>query len=382
MIHKEIVIVGGGPIGLTTALILLDHGLKVTLFDSGDSKANDGRVLALSYASIELLKEHGIVTDELATPINEVHISHKGLGVSKIVARELDLDTLGYTIKYTDICKILANKVLAHKNFEFMSAVVDDIIHDKEYASVFYRCKGLINHLTAGLLIMAEGGNIKIAGAQYEFYDYCQIAVIAEIATESKHNGIAYERFGNDGGLVLLPHFDRYVLVWSLSNDMVKNQPLDKNILQKKLQALPFMERFGNFMVQDRIHQFPLKLRCVKKRVLNNLVLIGNSAQTVHPVSAQGMNIGLRDAKILSDVILKAESYKDGTTKFCLEELQKYDDLRKYDSKIAIGFTHHLAKFIDMDNPLINHIRGAGIIALSNCKTLQDKIANSLIFGN
>lgn len=380
VIHKEIVIVGGGPIGLTTALILLQKGFQVTVLDSGKSKVNDGRVLALSYASVEFLKEHDVWGAEFATIINEVHVSHKGLGVTRVVAHDLELETLGCTIKYADMCKVLENKIMGSERFEFITAAVDEVAHSKNYATITYRHDNAIDYVTADLVIMAEGGNVKLLDVLHDFYDYEQTAVVATIATSVKQNGVAYERFGNDGGLVLLPYQNNYVLVWSLNNAIVENTRFNKSLVQEKLQALPFMERFGNFTIKDEVYQFPLKLRFTKKRVLDNVVLIGNSAQTVHPVSAQGMNIGLRDAKILSDVILNAKDYR--TNIFCLDKLKEYDKLRGCDALLAVGFTHYLAEFVDLDMPIINHIRGAGIIALSNCKILQNKVANSLIFGN
>jgi 2-octaprenyl-6-methoxyphenol hydroxylase len=377
MQHKEIVIVGGGPIGLTTAFNLVEKGFKVTVLDSGVIKANDGRILALSYASVEFLKEYELWDEMSATAINEVHISHKGLGVSKICADDLALVTLGYTIKYADLCKILENKLLGNKGFELVIATVDEVIHGKNYATLTYMHNDMLNYMTADLVIMAEGGNSKILGVEYNCYDYAQTAVVAEIKAEIKPNKIAYERFGNDGGLVLLPYLDRYALVWSLSN---QTGGIDQNMLQKKLQELSFMERFGKFSVSDKVHQFPLKRRFTRKRVFNNVILIGNSAQTIHPVSAQGMNIGLRDAKIVSDVIFNAKD--DRTNSFCRKKLMEYDKLRSCDTHITLGFTHYLAKFIDLDIPITNHLRGAGIMALSNCKLLQNKIANSLIFGS
>lgn len=380
MVHKDIVIVGGGPIGLTAALILTQKGFEVTVLDCGKTKANDGRVLALSYASVELLKEHNVWDPQFATAINEVHISHKGLGVTRIFAHDLDLDALGYTIKYADMCSVLENKLIGNKSFEFITASVDEVVHGKNYATISYTCDGDMHYLTADLVIMAEGGNVKILGVLRDFYDYKQTAVIATIATSVKQNGIAYERFGNNGGLVLLPYQENYVLVWSLNNTILENTGFDKDVLHERLKALPFMERFGNFTIKNEVYQFPLKLCFTKQRVLDNVVLIGNSAQTVHPISAQGMNIGLRDAKIVSDVILNAKDYISNS--FCLEKLKEYDKLRNSDTQLAIGFTHYLAKFADLDTCITNHIRGAAIVALSNCKTVQDKISHGLIFGN
>ena len=133
------------------------------------------------------------------------------------------------------------------------------------------------------------------------------------------------------------------------------------------------MKRFGKIKLAGPIHSYPLRLQVARKRVIDRIVLIGNSAQTLHPISAQGMNLAFRDAATLCDLISNNQDFKD---------LSSYDKLRSKDANIVINFTHNLAKFLEFDNKIVNHIRGIGIIALSNIKKLQNIIANSLIFGN
>ena len=383
MIHKQIVIIGGGPVGLSAAIFLMHHGLSVTILDSGKPKNSDARILALSHASIELLEEYNICVNDHATSINKVHISHKGLGVSEIKASELDLANLGYTVKYADLCAVLENIVFPSPSCERIVANVDRVMPGDDYATITYSNNSEVNCLIADIVILAEGGNLEINDASYKFHDYGQNAIIARIKAQLKPKGTAYERFGNEGGLVLLPYGDEYVLVWSLDNDLIQHAGLNKNTLQEKLQSIPFMDRFGHFMVDGDIHQFPLQLRYTQKRVLKNVILIGNSAQTIHPVSAQGLNLGLRDAKVLCDLIIKNSTYQNGELdNIAINGLKSYDALRNFDTKMVLNFTHYLAKFVEIDLPVINHLRGLGIAMLSNLKPLQDKIANSLIFGN
>ncbi len=369
MLHRPIIIVGGGPIGLTTALLLARSGREVTVLDAGNSKASDGRVLALSYASMDLLNELNAWPHTRATAINQVHISHSGLGVTRMLAEDVNLPQLGYTIKYADICAQLNKEVSQCSNIQLKTCIVEEVISGKSFATLGYRGEHEIEYITTDLAILAEGGKIKINDVSYTEHSYEQHAIIAEIKTQKPHANIAYERFDNSGAMVLLPHNSNYTLVWSLPSNEVEQIITDKS-LSEKLAQLSFIKRFGKIEVGSAVHSFPLKLQVAKTRVLDKVVLIGNSAQTVHPVSAQGMNLGLRDARVLCECMSSPSSENNIT---------EFNQSRAEDAKLVIGFTHSLARFID--KPQVSHLRGAGIVALSNCKTLQNFIANSLIFG-
>src|SRR5579863_8219942 len=363
MIHKSIVIVGGGPIGMVVAIKLAISGHKdITILDANTGGMQDGRVLALSYASCKLLESINAWDVNLATAIKQVHISHSGLGISEINASDVHIPDLGYTVKYTDLCNKLQQCIANYSEIKITKAVVQTVIPGKNYATISYDDE---EYLTANLVILAEGGRIKLSQVEYKEHDYKQVAIIATIKTELKHDNIAFERFDDSGALVLLPHESAYVLVWSCPLEEQNNLKNPEN-LTKRLKELKFMKRFGKFEIQGKVHSFPLKLRVAKNRVLDRVILMGNSAQTVHPVSAQGLNLGLRDVDALLELT-------DGD----LTKVDDYDKLCANDSQFVVGFTHFLARFLEA--PHTKHLRGLGIMALSNCKPLQNKLANSLI---
>lgn len=382
MIHKSVVIVGGGPVGMVFAIKLAKSGHRdITILDANlpseiaythtsppnnSLNKQDGRVLALSYASCKLLEGINAWDEDLATAIKQVHISHSGLGISQINASDVHLPNLGYTVKYTDLCNKLQQCMASYPEIRLTKAIVKEVIPGKNYATISYGDEA--QYLTANLAILAEGGRIKLSQVEYKEHDYSQVAIIAMLKTELKHNSTAFERFDESGALVLLPHADAYVLVWACPVSQREYLQNPDN-LTKRLKELKFMKRFGNFEIKGKIHSFPLKLQVAKKRVLDRVVLMGNSAQMVHPVSAQGLNLGLRDAEALFQLI--------GND---LSKINEFDKERANDSKFVIGFTHLLAKFLEA--PYTRHLRGLGIMALGNCKPLQNKLANSLIFGN
>ena len=371
MKHSEVVIVGGGPIGLFTSLLLMKKGISSTVLDEGNASHNDGRVLALSYASVYMLKELNVWSNECATEINRVHISHSGLGVSNILATDVNLSSLGYTIKYSDIRARLLDEIKKYSEITLLDCKVNKVTSSKDFATIeFTGVKGE-SCCTTDLAILAEGGKIKIDGIKYKDFDYQKNAITAEIIADKKHDNIAYERFDNNGASVFLPHGKNFVLVWSLPQNEA-HEIVQNNNLIDKLNQLSFMRRFGRLKLAGRVYSFPLRLQVARSRVINKIVLIGNSAQTLHPVSAQGMNLAFRDAQTLCELIADQQFNK----------IFSYDKLRQKDAGIVINFTHALARFLEYDNQVINHIRGAGLITLSNIKPLQNIIANSLIFGN
>lgn len=358
------------------ALMLAKHGKHVTIIDQGLTKNNDGRILALSFASHRLLDDINAWGYNLAcTAINTVQISHNGLGVSQIVADKLNLPTLGYTVKYADICESLLQQVKNNSLINLVTAEVTSVQSNAVYSIIEYQLNGTINLLTCDLLIMAEGGKLlnNIITKKTD-YKYNQQALVFHIKTQEPVANLAHERFGGIGPLVLLPYQNEYVVVWSLPDTLAIEL---KNNHEKLIQILnnQFTRRFGKVELASIVSSFPLQLIQVEKRTYHKMVVIGNSAQTVHPVSAQGLNLGLRDASMLCEQIVKAENIDN-------INFMKYELERKCDADAVITFTHYLATKMESNSySVVNHARGAGIIALSNLPLVQNHLANSLIFG-
>jgi 2-octaprenyl-6-methoxyphenol hydroxylase len=374
MQHNSITIVGGGPVGMTAALKLAKAGNKVTVLDEFKVQAGqDGRVLSLSHASMEFLAELGINLHHLGSPIDEVHLSHNGLGVNRIKATDINLAHLGYTVKYTDLIKSIYQLVPQYPQISLQAARVTKVTTDGGIAMVHYHDdKSQPYELSSELAILAEGGNVMLDEVSYREHSYNKYAVIARIKTRIPPAGCAYQRFEQDGLLALLPHHNEYVVVWVLDSQIGRD--MTELELRNRLQQLPFMRRFNGLETVSGLAKFPLRLKIANTRVINDaVVLIGSSAQIVHPVSAQGLNLGLRDVRDLCELLVDADNIRDS--------LASYAMLRKRDVEFVGGFTHFMAKFVEMQNPLMNHLRGLGIMTLGNCKWLQNKLTHSLVFG-
>lgn len=372
--HKEIIIVGAGPVGLTLALMLSKQGKRICILNAGN--VQDGRVLALSYASYNMLDALDVWPSEKATPIDIVNISHQGLGASNITNENVKLPHLGFTISYNDLCQRLFNEVSQQQNIEIINAMVTNVVSGKHLSSVSYKNSLDENTtLSCDLAILAEGGKIQLNEIKYQKFDYKQKAIVAHVTLKNIRNKyIAYERFADSGALVLLPYMQHYIAIWALNSKVADNYLKNTIEFIAKLDDA-FTNRLGGANIIGKLHSFPLQLQATKQRVLQRVVLLGNSAQTVHPVSAQGLNLGLRDAQALSRILATQNDLKNEC------KLDSYNKLRNKDSSFVINFTHNLVNLLEQKSTIVKHLRGAGIIGLSNLPPLQNALANSLIFG-
>ncbi len=371
-LHANIVIVGGGPVGLTLALQLAKYNLSSVIIAAGladNPAAADPRLLALSIAAQATLDGIG-AWPQAVTAIDCVRISHHGLGVSQIMAADLGLKHLGYTVSYNDLCAKLLDKVKLNPLIKLIAGQVTAVNDGSVYVSVNYTA-GRQQILTADLVLMADGG--ELLTTKVKNYDYAKVALLGRIKTLQQPFNIAYERLTRNGPLVLLPDKNNFMCLWAL------NTKLGNQYLQSPLDLMTALnhelgERLGGAQLDGDLSMFPLRLRYTSNRVLQRVILVGNSAQALHPISAQGLNLGLRDVSTLSALLARI-----GTGD--LDGLKQFNQLRKADAATVVKFTHALAQITGHSGNLISHLRGIGIIALSNFPFLQNELARTLIYG-
>ncbi|OBU88022.1 FAD-dependent oxidoreductase [Chromobacterium subtsugae] len=379
--HADVLIVGGGPVGALAALRLARQGRSVLLVEARgrDDAVRDARALALSWHSRELLAEAGAWPDSLpATAIDTVHVSQQGsCGRARLDKDDLQLPHLGVVVDYPALVANLA-EVLSQAGVQVLwRSRVRSVSSLREYACAEVETPDGERLLTARLLVLAEGGALAgaLPGVRRLEHDYHQCAVLAEVETEWPADGVAYERFAASGPFALLPHGDRYMLVWTRSHaDAERLSRGDEAELRAELQQA-FGERQGRILSIGPRASFPLALRQANKVVSGRVVLIGNAAQTMHPVAAQGLNLGLRDAVGLAQALAGEADPGDPRA------LRRYAAARKLDSHAVVGFTHGLIKLFDGHHPLMNTLRGMGMTALDALPPLRRKFAGHLVFG-
>jgi 2-octaprenyl-6-methoxyphenol hydroxylase len=364
----DAVIVGGGPVGQFLALAAAASGKRSLLFEAKAPGAGftDDRTLALSWSSWLMLQRVGAATDLLptSTPIRTIHVSQRGgFGRSELSAQDAGVPALGYVIGYGDVQRALARRVAAAA--VRYDAPVERI--DREGDGVVVHAVG--ESVAARCAIVAEGGGplVEALGFTQREKDYGVHAVVARVRTDRGHEHVAFERFADVGPLALLPRGDGFALVWTLAPDDARAVlALDEPEFLSRLQRA-FGWRAGRFITVAERGAFPLVLRMTQPRVHGPVALVGNAAQTLHPVAGQGLNLGLRDAW------LAAKS---------LPSLDEFDRARRLDRSATVHFTDALAAIFAADWPGLSWARGAGLTALDMLPAARRMFARSFTVGH
>ena len=369
--NVDILIVGAGPVGLTLHLALAAGGQKSLLLDRRPLAAQqaDPRALALSHGARQLLEQIASWPSRAATPIETIHVSQKdGFGRTLIDRADYALPALGYVVRYRDLAGALTANLAA--DAVLAEAEILDITPDAEHVTVALRHAGQLRTIRTRLLVHAEGTPDDDPAVKVS--DYAQHAVICEVTPTPGHAKRAWERFTPDGPLALLPLGDQYSIVFTLppaKADAV--MALDDAAFIAALQA-----QFGprmRFAQPGKRSRFPLALRLRDTLVKGGEVWIGNTAQTLHPVSGQGFNLGIRDAWQLSEILLK-----NGVDRSTLAD---YAASRRLDRRGSALFTDRIVRAFSNDFAPLKLARGLGLLALDLCPPARHFVAKRMIWG-
>jgi 2-octaprenyl-6-methoxyphenol hydroxylase len=380
---ENVVIIGGGPVGSVLALSLHQQGLPFTLLEAREKGAahQDKRALALSYGTRLVLEKLNVwdAVEAKVTAIDTIHISQRGgFGRTKLSASEHNLPAIGYVVSYGALTQAL--DAVLDTTTVLYGAEATDIQTNADNSSVTFKHAETTQTLSAALLVVADGGRSlnAIEGIEKETKEYGHDALVTKVKAELPHNNIAYERFTPEGPMALLPNGDRdFSLVWTgLQANIHAISGLDDISFLKQLHDA-FGDRVGRFLSVEKRMCFPLKLSTLKPATSPHLAIIGNAAQTMHPVAGQGFNVGIRDAWTLADLIIHTPANALGSEAM----LKQYSQQRKRDTRGGLLFTDLLVNVFSNDLIGVGALRGAGLGLLDVFKPAKHLLVERMSFG-
>ncbi len=381
MADTDIVIIGGGVAGLTVAKGLIEHsGHSVAVVDSKlEAKANkpvdfDTRVIALAQRSVDELTAWGVSLPG-SVAIQHIEVSDKGAaGLCELSARKFGLTAFGEVVAIQKLGESLFASI-KDTRLQRIRATVTDVTSHNDY----YELK--LNddtRLRSKLVILADGGRSEISGKlgfHYKESSYQQTAIIANVKTSESHGHKAFERFTSSGPLAFLPFTtspqedmqNEYSVVWTVSDEQASSLMAlsDSEFIQQLQKAFGY--RKGRILAVGKKETFALSLRVSDRLMHHRSVVIGNAAQTLHPIAGQGFNLGVRDAVTLVNTLKTVADPGE------FSALYRYQQARKPDRTVTIGLTDSLVTLFSNQLLPLQAARNIGLLGMNNSYVLQSQ---------
>lgn len=410
----DIAIVGGGMVGLSL-LQLISHylpGTRACLIESCDMQALtesvpsfDSRSTALARGTIDIFQALGLWSnlEQRATPISRVHVSDKGhLATETDVGRK---KILGCVVENAWLGRQLMHGLDAKPNIDIIApasvskvtplqgrarisvqrTLVDEQRVDEQEKEFTNESAAHEQVLEAELLVIADGAQSRLRqqlGIGVEEHDYRQTAVVANVEYSKSHQGVAYERFTENGPLALLPLGESVnactsALVWTHPHSQLDEiqQSSDQEFLQRLQQVFGY--RLGKFTRVSQRAYYPLHLVQAKEQVRSNIVVMGNAAHFLHPVAGQGFNLALRDCAQLVKTL--QQTLRDQQPMGSLKVLNHYLKMQEKDQWLTTQLSHSFNRIFSNKNFHWQMLRNLGFLGLDACPPIKNHFFSQMM---
>ncbi len=387
--ETDVLVVGGGLVGASLGCALAPLGLDVTLLEAAPPRSDqppsyDDRTLALGAASCRILEGLGLwpALAPNATAIRQVAVSELDRpGRVVLDADSMGLDRFGNVIE----ARVFGQAVLTH--LESLPGVryewpvrATGLEQAEDHVTVTADRDGVPEEWRARLVIGADGAASSVRellAIPAQAHDYGQVAIICNVTPSETHRNRAFERMTPTGPFALLPHAGtRCGLVWCVPADEAEDVLAldDERFLaaatRRSGQVLGRLERCG------RRSSYPLRRVVPERDREGRVLLLGNAAHAIHPVGAQGFNLGLRDVAVLAELIADRRgpggaAPDPGDTGL----LEAYAAWRRPDREATVGWSHDMVSLFASASPLTRTARGAALALVGLSPTLQRRLA-------
>ena len=373
--HKaDIIVSGGGMVGLCLGLALAQGGFRTVVADAAPMSAQldpkfDGRVSALAYATIRMYRALGVweALEKDAQPIREILVTDGAPGRATspfslhFDSTEVGAPQLGAIVENRHIRAALAGRAAVEKNLTLISpAAVQSVTATGSGVTAIL---GDGETVSAALSVAADGRVSPLReamGIKTIGWSYPQIGIVATVEHEMPHNGVAYEHFLPAGPFAILPMTgNRASLVWTEE----KTKALALLALDEARFNAELAKRFGAHLGAVKAvgprWSFPLSFHIARDFVKPRFALAGDCAHGIHPIAGQGLNLGLKDAAALAEVLLDAARL--GQDIGALDVLKRYERWRRFDSVALAASTDALNRLFSNDIAPLRLLRNVGM---------------------
>ncbi|AJB48973.1 2-octaprenyl-6-methoxyphenyl hydroxylase [Acinetobacter nosocomialis] len=394
--QQQVIIVGGGMVGLSLSLMLAKANIAVKLLEAVKypnyddqnvapyHSSFDARNTALSRRSVQIYQKLGLwdALQQHATPILQVHITEQGsFGKARLVAEQEKVESFGQVIENAWLGRVLLTQVRQQSLIELIDGVqVTALTQDAEQVHIEAQRGDELLKLESKLLIAADGRDSfcrQAIGVGVDVHDYDQVAIVTTVQTSKPHEQVGFERFSALGPLALLPLPGEYrrSVVWPVKKG-TEDEWLGEENDQHFLDALQktYGDRAGKFEKTGKRFSYPLSQVLAHKQAVGRVILMGNAAHTIHPVAGQGFNLCLRDADVLLRYLVNQLSASDDIGN--PDNLLAYEQARLSDQQRVIKFCDTVVRGFSNQNPLLKLIRNTGLIAFDVIPGVKPLVAN------
>ncbi|MGI8502972.1 MAG: FAD-dependent hydroxylase [Hassallia sp.] len=375
----DLVIVGGGIIGLTLAAALKDSGLSVLLIEARVESAAVAKGQAYAVHMLSALIYQGIgIWEEILPQIatyRRVRLSDADYpNVVEFATTDIGTSDLGYVAEHQALLQPLQEFIKQCPNVTYLCpAEVVNTQYQQNVVAIDIKIAGELRTIRSKLLVAADGARSRIreaAGIKTHGWKYWQSCIVAFVKPEKPHNETAYERFWSSGPFAILPlPGNRCRIVWTAPHEEAKALcALDDEQFLTELSR-----RYGNQMGKLELlgsrFVFQVQLMQSSRYVLPRLALIGDAAHNCHPVGGQGLNLGIRDAAALAQILQEAKATNKDIGDIRI--LKRYQSWRQLENLTILGFTDLLDRVFSNNFLPIVLVRRFGLLTMQRVPLLK-----------
>ncbi|MDQ6996048.1 MAG: UbiH/UbiF/VisC/COQ6 family ubiquinone biosynthesis hydroxylase [Mariprofundus sp.] len=377
--YADVIIVGGGMVGLALACALRNTGLQIVVIERSQAQVRkslgrDCRVSAIVRGNVNILEGLGVwqyLKDD-ASPIRQMRVwDNQEAGGIRFDCNEIEEDELGFLIENSCTQRAMHRAILDSDNVEFCCPA--------EIASLQWQAEQVMVKLADGrvlrtpLIVGADGGRSWVrqqAGIDCWQRDYKQKGIVATVRPEHSHRGNAFQRFLPTGPLAMLPMTDDLCsIVWSAENSEADRLMAMQDDAFLEALNLTFGPMLGRIVEAGDRAAFPLKGQLAKHFVRERVALVGDAAHCIHPLAGLGVNLGIRDAMVLAQKIADAKRFDEDWGE--LNVLDRYMKQRLPDVLSVMGSMEGLHRIFTGTLPGLKELRGLGMRLMGNSGAIK-----------